>query len=77
MTSTLAFSTLIALSSIALGKPTVGSFAVLGEVSISGTMIKMDSLADTLQVCLDSSAKKVLLPMMCVLRSPFYLSANS
>lgn len=41
------------------------SLAVLGEVSISGTMIKMDNLADTLQVCLDSGAKKVLLPMMC------------
>lgn len=65
MTSTLALPTLIALASIALGKPTVGSLAVLGEISISGTMIKMDNLADTLQVCLDSGAKKVLLPMMC------------
>ena len=53
------------LASIALGKPTVGSIAVLGEISISGTLIKMDNLADTLQVCLDSGAKKVLLPMMC------------
>lgn len=65
MTSTLALPTLIALASIALGKPTVGSLAVLGEISISGTMIKMDNLADILQVCLDSGAKKVLLPMMC------------
>ena len=71
MTSTLALPTLIVLSSIALGKPTVGSLAVLGEISISGTMIKMDNLADTLQVCLDSGAKKVLLPMMCVLHSSF------
>lgn len=58
MTSTLALPTLIALASIALGKPTVGSIAVLGEISISGTLIKMDNLADTLQVCLDSGAKK-------------------
>lgn len=65
MTSTLALPTLIALASIALGKPTIGSIAVLGEISISGTLIKMDNLADTLQVCLDSGAKKVLLPMMC------------
>ena len=65
MTSTLALPTLIALASIDLGKPTVGSIAVLGEISISGTLIKMDNLADTLQVCLDSGAKKVLLPMMC------------
>ena len=65
MTSTLALPTLIALASIALGKPTVGAVAVLGEISISGTLIKMDNLADTLQVCLDSGVKKVLLPMMC------------
>jgi ATP-dependent Lon protease len=36
--------------------------AVLGEISISGTLIKADNLADTLQVCLDCGAKKVLLP---------------
>lgn len=37
--------------------------AVLGEISIAGTMIKVDELANTLQVCLDSGAKKVLLPI--------------
>lgn len=63
MTSTLALPTLIALSSIALGKPTQSSLAVLGEISISGTMIKVDELANALQVCVDSGAKKVLLPM--------------
>ena len=54
---------LIALSSIALGKPVQSSLAVLGEISISGTMIKVDELANALQVCLDSGAKKVLLPI--------------
>ena len=62
MTSSLALPTLIALCSIALGKPVQSSLAVLGEISISGTMIKVENLADTLQVCLDSGAKKVLLP---------------
>ncbi len=62
MTSTLALPTLIALCSISLGKPVQSSLAVLGEISISGTMIKVENLADTLQVCLDSGAKKVLLP---------------
>ena len=62
MTSVLALPTLIALCSIALGKPVQSSLAVLGEISISGTMIKAENLADTLQVCLDSGAKKVLLP---------------
>ncbi len=62
MTSTLALPTLIALCSVALGKPVQSSLVVLGEISISGTMIKVENLADTLQVCLDSGAKKVLLP---------------
>ena len=30
--------------------------------TISGTMIKVDELANTLQVCMDSGAKKVLIP---------------
>lgn len=63
MTGKLALPTLIALCSIALSKPTVTNLAVLGEISISGTIIKVDELANSLQVCLDSGAKKVLLPI--------------
>lgn len=63
MTSTLALPTLIALCSIALQKPTVSSLAVLGDISVSGTVNKVENLANTLQVCLDSGAKKVLLPI--------------
>ena len=62
MTSTLALPTLIALCSIALGRPTLGSLVVLGEISISGTMIKVDELSNALQVCLDSGARRVLIP---------------
>ncbi len=63
ITSNLALPSLVAMCSIALGKPVVSSCAVLGEISIAGTMQKVDNLADTLQVCLDSGAKKVLLPL--------------
>jgi len=63
MTDKIALPTLIALCSIALKKPTLSNLAVLGEISISGTMIKVDELANSLQVCLDSGAKKVLLPI--------------
>ena len=63
MTDKLALPTLIALSSVALGKPVASSLAVLGEISIAGTLIKADELANSLQVCLDSGAKKVLLPI--------------
>ena len=63
MTGKLALPTLIALCSIALGRPTVSTLAVLGEISISGTILKVDELANSLQVCIDSGAKKVLLPI--------------
>ncbi|MFQ8645422.1 MAG: protease Lon-related BREX system protein BrxL [Faecalibacterium prausnitzii] len=63
MTGKLALPTLIALCSIALGRPTVSTLAVLGEISISGTILKVDELANSLQLCLDSGAKKVLLPI--------------
>jgi len=62
MTNKLALPTLIALCSIALGKPVQSSLVVLGEISISGTMMTVDELASVFQVCLDSGAKKVLLP---------------
>lgn len=62
MTGKLALPTLIALCSIALNKPLLSSTAIMGEISISGTMIKVDELANALQVCLDSGAKKVLIP---------------
>lgn len=64
MTHVLALPTLIALCSIALKKPVVSSLAILGEISISGTLMKVDELANALQVCLDSGAKKVLLPIL-------------
>ncbi len=63
MTGKLALPSLIALCSIALGKPVLSSTAILGEISIGGTIIKVDELANALQVCLDSGAKRVLLPM--------------
>lgn len=62
MTGKLALPTLIALCSIALGKPVQNSLVVLGEISISGTIINVAELASTLQVCLDSGAKRVLIP---------------
>lgn len=64
MTKRLALPTLIAICSIALQKPALSSLAVLGETTISGTLVKVENLADALQVCMDSGAKKVLLPIL-------------
>ena len=62
MTGKLALPTLIALCSIAFNKPVLSSTVIMEEISISGTMIKVDELANALQVCLNSGAKKVLIP---------------
>lgn len=63
ITNKLALPTLIAICSAVLNKPTLSGVAVLGEISISGTLMKVEELANVLQVCLDSGAKKVLLPI--------------
>lgn len=63
MTPNLALSTLIAICSAALSKPTISSLAILGDITIGGTLVKVENLASTLQVCLDSGAKKILLPL--------------
>ncbi len=63
MTMKLTLPTIIAICSVALKKPVLSSLAVLGDISIGGTLIKVEELANTLQVCQDSGAKKVLLPL--------------
>jgi ATP-dependent Lon protease len=63
MTDSLTLPSLIAICSIALNKSLISSSVVLGDISVAGTIKKVDNLADTLQVCLDSGAKKILLPI--------------
>ena len=53
----------VATCSSSLKKPMQGSLVILGSMSIGGTISKVDELANTLQVCFDSGAKKILLPM--------------
>lgn len=63
ITDQLSLASLIALCSAALNKPTVSNLAILGNLSIGGTIMKVEELANVLQVCLDSGAKKILLPI--------------
>ncbi|MDD4504737.1 MAG: ATP-dependent Lon protease, partial [Clostridiaceae bacterium] len=63
ITNQLTLASLVALCSAAMNKPVISSLAVLGNLSIGGTIIKVEDLANVLQVCLDSGAKKVLLPI--------------
>ncbi|NLJ80658.1 MAG: protease Lon-related BREX system protein BrxL [Firmicutes bacterium] len=62
LTSDLALTALVALTSAALGKPALEQLVILGSMSIGGTIIKVPELANVLQVCFDAGAKRVLLP---------------
>lgn len=64
MTTSLSLASLVALCSASLNKPVVSSLAILGNLSIGGTLMKVEELANVLQVCLDSGAKKVLIPLL-------------
>ena len=59
----ISLATFVALCSSALKKSMLGSLVILGSMSIGGTIGKVDELANTLQVCFDSGAKRILLPM--------------
>lgn len=63
MTSVLNLPTMIALCSSILSKPVLPSLVILGDITIGGSMIKVENLANSLQVAKDAGAKKVLVPM--------------
>lgn len=64
MTSGLSLVAIIAMCSGALNKPVQSQLAILGSVSIGGTINKVEDFASTLQVCFDAGAKKLLIPMV-------------
>ncbi len=62
-TPDLAMCAFVALCGASLRKPIQSQMCVLGNMSIGGTISKVEELASTMQVCLDAGAKKILLPM--------------
>lgn len=61
---------LIALCSSALGKPVQSQMAIMGDMSLGGTITQARNLADSLQVAFDAGAKRILLPMSSVTDIP-------
>ena len=61
--SNISLAVLVAYCSCALDKSALPQLCVLGSMSIGGTINKVEELAATLQVCFDTGAKRVLLPM--------------
>lgn len=60
----------IGLCSGALKKSVQSQMVVLGELSIGGTIGRIESLANILQVCFDAGAKRILLPMSAAVDIP-------
>lgn len=66
ISSELAVAELIGLCSGAMEKPVQESTVVIGNMTMGGTIAKVENLANVLQVCVDSGAKKVLIPASSV-----------
>jgi ATP-dependent Lon protease len=56
----------IALCSAALGRPVQSQMAIMGDMSLGGTVVQVRNLAESLQLAFDAGAKKILLPMSSV-----------
>ena len=62
----LTLASFIALCSAALGKPVQSQMAVMGDMSLGGTIVQVRNLAECMQVAFDAGAKRILLPMSSV-----------
>jgi ATP-dependent Lon protease len=63
MTKDVALAAFISLCSGALEKPVQEQLAIIGTMTIGGTISTIENLSDILQVCLDAGAKRVIIPM--------------
>jgi len=63
LVESISMASLVAYCSASLEKPVLAQFCILGSFTIGGTIIKVNNLASSLQVCLDAGVKKVLLPI--------------
>lgn len=66
----LTLASFIALCSATLGKPLQAQLAVMGDMTLGGTISQARNLAESLQVAFDAGAKRILLPMSSVVDIP-------
>ncbi len=66
----LPLSTFVALCSSLLDKPLQAQMVVLGSMSLGGSIIPVENLAESLQVAFDAGAKRIILPMASVTDIP-------
>ena len=65
-TAAMTLAAFVALCSGILDKPVQSQMVVLGSMSLGGSIIPVENLAESLQVAFDAGAKKILLPMASV-----------
>ena len=63
MSDDLALAGFLSLCSGVLEKPVQEQTAILGTITIGGSISSIDNLSDLLQVCMDAGARKVLIPI--------------
>jgi ATP-dependent Lon protease len=63
MSEALALAGFVSLCSGAIGRPVQEQTAILGSMTIGGSVSIIEDLSDLLQVCLDAGAKRVLIPI--------------
>ncbi len=64
--SALTLCSFVTLCSGLMGKPVQSQLVILGDMSLGGSIVPTENLAETLQVAFDSGAKRILLPMSSV-----------
>jgi len=65
-TNAMTLAAFVAFCSAVFGKPLQQQLVVLGSMSLGGTVIPVENLAESLQVAFDAGAKRLLLPMASV-----------
>lgn len=64
--NTVTLAAYVALCSALVGKALESQMVVLGSMSLGGSIIPVESLAESLQVAAEAGAKRLLLPMASV-----------
>ena len=64
--TTLTLTAFVALCSALVGKPLESRMVVLGSISLGGSIVPVENLAESLQVAAEAGAKRLLLPMASV-----------
>ena len=65
-TTSMTLASFVALCSSVMARPLQQQLVVLGSMSLGGSIVPVENLAESLQVAFDAGAKRILLPMASV-----------